>query len=299
MGHPRSRLWPEGVPSGCYLELRGGAVTDHLMTPTPRKADLYVSSYGNYTLKVYREVRLATYGEDFGQTSWVTTEESSEIPRLLGLGPGVSVLEIGCGSGVYALHLAESWSCRITGVDLNREGIRNAKRLAREKKPGGKASFQRCDVSRGLPFADESFAAVFANDVLCHVPGRLSLLREIRRVLKRGGRLLFSDALVMGGMLSQEEIATRSSIGPYFFVPPGENEKLIDGAGLRLLQAKPTTEQAAMISKRWRDAREKRRRALVSIEGKTNFAGLQRFLMCVHTLTSEDRLLRFVYLAEK
>lgn len=269
------------------------------MTPTPQKADLYNTSYGNYALKVYREVRLATYGEDFGQTSWVTTEESLEIPRLLRIGPGVPVLEIGCGSGGYALHLAERYNCRITGVDLNREGIRNANRLLKEKKLGAKASFRRCDVSRPLPFPDESFTAVFANDVLCHVPKRLSLLQEIRRVLKPGGRLLYSDALVIGGVLSEEEIATRSSIGPYFFVPPGENEKLIERAGLRLLRATPTTEQAALISKRRYDARAKRRKALVRIEGKTNFAGVQRFLMCVYTLTSEARLLRYVYLTEK
>src|SRR5437667_8209884 len=47
--------------------------------------DLYNTAYGNYERDLYREVRLETYGEDFGQTSWVTTEESHEIPRLLGL----------------------------------------------------------------------------------------------------------------------------------------------------------------------------------------------------------------------
>ncbi len=45
--------------------------------------DLYNTAYGNYERDLYREVRLETYGEDFGQTSWVTTEESHEIPRLL------------------------------------------------------------------------------------------------------------------------------------------------------------------------------------------------------------------------
>src|SRR6266550_5345070 len=46
--------------------------------------DLYNTAYGNYERDLYREVRLETYGEDFGQTSWVTTEESHEIPRLPG-----------------------------------------------------------------------------------------------------------------------------------------------------------------------------------------------------------------------
>jgi hypothetical protein len=61
--------------------------------------DLYNSSYGNYALTTYGEIRLETYGEDYGQTSWVTTAESHEIPKLLKLSDKSLVLEIGCGSG--------------------------------------------------------------------------------------------------------------------------------------------------------------------------------------------------------
>jgi hypothetical protein len=46
------------------------------------KLDLYNNAYGNYEREVYRDVRIETYGEDFGQTSWVTTEESHEIDCL-------------------------------------------------------------------------------------------------------------------------------------------------------------------------------------------------------------------------
>ena len=56
--------------------------------------DLYNSSYGNYALTTYGEIRLATYGEDYGQTSWVTTAESHEIPKLLKLSDKSSVLEM-------------------------------------------------------------------------------------------------------------------------------------------------------------------------------------------------------------
>jgi hypothetical protein len=45
-----------------------------------RKVDLYSSSYSNYEWEVYRELRIETYGKDLGQTSWVTTDESNEIP---------------------------------------------------------------------------------------------------------------------------------------------------------------------------------------------------------------------------
>ncbi len=263
------------------------------------KVDLYNSSYGNYERDVYREVRLETYGEDFGQTSWVVTEESHEIPRLLELTADSSVLEIGCGSGRYALHIAETFGCVVIGLDLNAEGIRNASALAQQQNLSERARFQLCDVSQPLPFVDATFDAVYSNDVLCHIPSRLALLCEIRRVLKPGGRLIFSDALVVDGMLSNEEVATRSMIGYYLFVPRGENEKLIAAAGFQLTRVTDSTENATLVATRWHDAREKRRSELIALEGETNFEGLQKFLACVRTLTAERRLLRLLYLARK
>jgi len=265
----------------------------------PGKVDLYNSAYGNYESDPYRLVRIETYGEDFGQTSWVTTAESEEIPRVLDLKRESSVLEIGCGSGGYALHVAEKVGCRLVGLDINEAGIRNASHLAQAKGFEAQVHFEQCDVSKTLPFAEGTFDAVFSNDVLCHVPGRADLLREMFRVLKRGGRMLFSDALVIGGMVSHEEIATRSSIGFYFYGPPGENERLMERAGFRGIRVTDTTENASHISERWRDAREKRRDQLIALEGDANFQGLQRFLSCVHVLTSERRLLRYLYFAGK
>jgi ubiquinone/menaquinone biosynthesis C-methylase UbiE len=263
------------------------------------KIDLYDSAYANYAAEVYREVRVETYDQDLGQTSWVSGEESAEIPKLLNLKSTSSVLELGCGSGRYALHLSEQLGCSGVGVDINESGVHNANQLAVDRGLAERARFERCDASAGLPFGDGTFHAAFANDVLCHIPGRLNLLREVFRVLKTGGRMLFSDALVVGGMLSYEEIATRSSIGFYMFSPPGENERLLERAGLELLQVIDTTASAATIAERWSRAREKRKAALFRLEGAERFDGLQRFLNCVHTLTTERRLLRYVYVVAK
>lgn len=265
----------------------------------PPAVDIYNTSYGNYERDVYRDVRLETYGEDFGQTSWVTTVESHEIPQRLKLSPGCSVLEIGSGSGRYALFVAETARCQVVGLDLNAEGTRNASALAERKNLGAQVRFQQCDVSEPLPFGDASFDAVYSNDVFCHIPGRPALLRELWRVLKPGGRMIFSDALVVGGALSNQEIATRSLIGYYLFVPPGENEKLIEAAGFRLLDVTDTTAQAAEVAGRWHDAREKWKAELTAIEGSVNFEGMQKFLSCVQSLTGERRLLRLVYRALK
>jgi SAM-dependent methyltransferase len=264
------------------------------------KVDLYDSEYGNYESDVYQQVRIETYGVDFGQTSWVTTEESTQIPTLLELNSNSSVLEIGCGSGVYALHIAKTIGCSITGLDINAFGIHNANQLALDRGLRPKAHFEVCDVSKPLPFADETFDAIFSNDVLCHIPGRPALLAEMYRVLKPGGRrMLFSDALIIGGIVSQDEIATRSSIGYYLFSPPGENERLIRQAGFTDLEVADTTGQAAGTAARWQQARQKYGDKLLTLEGEQKYSGLQRFLSCVHTLTQERRLLRLLYQARK
>lgn len=265
----------------------------------PAPVDLYNNAYGNYAADVYRQVRIATYGEDLGQTSWVTNEESREIPRTLEIGPRSRVLEIGCGSGGYALQLARTTACSVVGVDLNQAGVRNANSLASEANLSDRVSFEQCDVSTALPFGDAVFDAVFANDVMCHIPGRLAVLQQVFRVLKPLGRLLFSDALVIGGAISHEEVATRSSIGYYIFTPPGYNQQLIKDAGFRLLSAADTTASAAAIARRWQGAREQRKDALIVIEGIATFDGLQQFLSCVDTLSSQRRLLRYLYTAQK
>jgi len=263
------------------------------------KVDLYDGAYANYGSEVYRQVRVETYGQDLGQTSWVTTGESNAIPQMLHVEAGSSVLEVGCGSGGYALHLAKNVGCSIVGVDVNAPGILNANQLASANGLATQARFEQCDASKGLPFKDATFDAVFANDVLCHIPGRPGVLREMFRVLKPGGRMLFSDALVVGGMISREEIDTRSSIGYYVYSPPGVNERLSEQAGFRQVRATDTTGSAASIAKKWHQAREKRREELVALEGKSNFEGLQAFLSCVHSLTAERRLLRYLYVADK
>ena len=261
--------------------------------------DLYDSSYGNYASECYSQIRRETYGEDYGQTSWVSTEESHEIPELLQLSSSSLALEIGCGSGGYAVGLAKRIGCRITGFEINAAGVKTATALAEQKNVSDLVKFEQHDASKTLPYEDNSFDAIYSTDVFCHVPLRKQVLANVRGLLKPGGRFLFTDALVIAGVVSNEELATRSSVGMYFFSPPGVNEQLIEASGLKLLEARDTTESSARLSRRWHDARDKRKDALIAIEGEENFLGVQRFLQCVHTLTSERRLLRFLYTCEK
>lgn len=234
--------------------------------------------------------------------SWTINFRSSMAGTLRSLSSRAScfcTLEVGCGSGGYALHLAENIGCNVVGLDVNASGVHNANQLATARGLAARACFELCDASKRFPFNDTTFDAVFSNDVLCHIPGRLNVLGEMFRVLKPGGRMLFSDALVIGGMISHEEIAKHSSIGYYVYSPPRENGHLIEQSGFREVCVTDTTKSAARIARQWHQAREKRKSELVALEGKGNFEGLHAFLSCVDRVTAERRLLRYLYLADK
>lgn len=274
------------------MQLAGGLVTTNPI-------DLYNNVYSDFAGSVEGAVRRETYGEDMGQSSWLTAQEWLEFADQLGVTVAAEVLEIGSGSGGPAVYLALARGCRVVGVDINEHGVRNATRLAEAGGVADRVQFQTVDAGRPLPFPDASFDAVVSNDAMCHIAERLSVLRDWHRVLRPGGRALFTDAMVLTGPVSHEELATRTSIGFYLVVPPGENERVFREAGFEVLETQDVTGNALEVSRRWYDARAKHREALVGREGHSNFDGLQRFLACVHTLSAERRLSRYAYLARK
>jgi SAM-dependent methyltransferase len=261
--------------------------------------DLYDNVYADFGSGAEAAVRRATYGEDIGQSSWMTAAAWLRFADQLQVRAESHVLEVGSGSGGPAVYRAAMRGGRITGVDINEHGILNGERLAVKRGLVDRVKFQKVDAAKPLPVTAATFDAVISNDAMCHIANRLDVLRDWHRVVRPGGRILFTDAMIVSGLVSHEELAVRSSIGFYLFVPPGENERLITQSGFRLLSSEDATEDAAAIARRWHDAREEHRAALVEREGQANFAGLQRFLACVHRLSAERRLSRYCYLAER
>lgn len=262
-----------------------------------RQVPFYDRTYGHFQLGARERVRRETYGEDLGQNSWLTADEWRTFAGWLGVTAGTQVLDVACGSGGPALALAREFGAQVTGTDHNAEGIATATRMAEQQGLADQVSFVTADAGQPLPFDSGQFDAITCIDAVNHLPGRPSVLREWRRLLRPSGRLLFTDPIVVTGLLSNEEIAIRSSIGYFLFAPPGLDERLLRESGFEVLQIEDRTAQMADIAKRWLDARERYREDLIEDEGEQTFAGTQRFLTVAHTVASERRLSRFAYLA--
>ena len=264
----------------------------------PNQVDLYNSTYSNFQDTVLAEIRRETYGEDIGQNSWITTDEYDTFYSWLGISAGDQLLEIASGSGGPALYLARKFQCQITGLDINEEGIKTANQQALDMGITN-ARFQSADVDQRLPFEAETFDAVMCTDSMNHFRDRLGYLQEWYRVLKSGKRALFTDPVVITGPVSNEELAARSNIGFFLFVPLEVTKELIEQPGFKLIRCEDVTGNIELTSGRWHASRQKHRENLLKIEGEERFNGLQKFFSTVHKLTSERRLSRFVFLVEK
>ena len=263
-----------------------------------KQVDLYNSTYGNFQEWVLAEIRRETYGEDIGQNSWITTNEYDLFYSWLHISPGDHVFEIASGSGEPALYLAKKFKCQITGVDINEEGIKTANQQALDAKIMD-VRFQLADVDQQLPFENETFDAVMCVDSMNHFRDRLGYLKEWQRVLKSGKRAVFTDPVVITGPVSNEELAARSNIGFFLFVPLEVTINLIKEAGFKLIRCEDVTPNIELTSGRWYTSRQKHREALLKIEGEERFEELQKFFSTVHKLTSERRLSRFAFIVEK
>ena len=259
----------------------------------------YDASYGNFQTELYEQIRREAVGEDIGQNSWLTADEQDKFLGWLDLSPGKSLLDVACGAGGPALRIAATTGCFVNGVDIHEQGISTACSLAAQQGLTGIAKFQVVNAAQQLPFPDANFDAITCIDAINHLPNRPHTVAEWARLLKPGGRLLFTDPITLTGPLTNAEIAVRSSIGFFLFVPLGYDERIIVQCGLQLVVSENVTRNMAKVAERRKAAREARSSALREIEGDQAYEAEQEFLAVAACTAEEGRLARFVYVAQK
>ncbi len=119
-------------------------------------------------------------------------ESTLEVAELANLQPSDLILDVGCGLGGTARHLAEQYDCKVTGIDLTQEYIDVGQKLTDMV-----GLSNRVDLRQGsaldIPYEDGSFDVVWTEHVQMNIADKTGFYSEIARVLKPGGRLLFHD----------------------------------------------------------------------------------------------------------
>lgn len=156
---------------------------------------------------------------------------TADLARLTGITADMSVLDVGAGVGGPARALAASHGCRITGVDLSEPFVDAARYLTERTGQSGRVSFQT-GSALALPFNDGDFDAVLLQHVAMNIADRAQLYREIRRVLKAGGKFATYDVVMKGGDLHYPVPWARSSATSFLLTAEATREA-VEKASLR------------------------------------------------------------------
>ena len=122
--------------------------------------------YGRRGSKAERAVELAAIGGNVGANGYTTISQADDLGRRLGLRPGVTLLDVGCGRGYPGLYLARNTGCTVVGSDLPLVSLGAGVRRAARERLGRRASFVAASAVH-LPFRPASFDTIVHTDVLC------------------------------------------------------------------------------------------------------------------------------------
>jgi ubiquinone/menaquinone biosynthesis C-methylase UbiE len=166
-----------------------------------------------------------------------------ELAQSLGLIASAHVLDIGSGLGGPARTVAETYGCRVTGIDLTQAFCDAAATLSGWVGLRDRVVFRQGNAT-SLPFGDAEFDAAMTIHVAMNIAAKDRMYAEARRVLKPGGRFAVYDVLQGEGgeVLFPVPWAREPSIS--HLATPDAMESLLSGAGFRILVVNDSTEES-------------------------------------------------------
>ena len=149
----------------------------------------------------------------YSQRFWVEAPHPfitrERLRAILEPSPGERLLEVGPGTGYYALPVAEwlSPGGRLDVLDVQQEMLDHTLRRAAEH--GIDNITPACADARELPYPDDSFDGAYLVTVLGEIPDQEAALRELRRVVRPGGRIVVGELFGDPHMVTHSALADR------------------------------------------------------------------------------------------
>jgi SAM-dependent methyltransferase len=161
---------------------QSGASYDAVFEAVPRSSTL-------------RQIWRAVYGPDYPEEadpySFVTLTDLRRIAAELGVGPGKTMLDLGCGRGGPGLWVARETGASLVGVDFSQSAVEAARQRAEEFGLGERSRFVVCDAA-AIDLADATLDGAISIDAELFFPDKLQATREVARVLRPGARFVFT-----------------------------------------------------------------------------------------------------------
>lgn len=134
-----------------------------------------------------KESNFFDFAAEVGLTKHIGGIEATEaLIELCHIGKDSYVLDVGCGVGLTPIYIANKYSCRIMGVDINEKMVERSRERASREKVSDRVEFKVADA-QDLPFEDDLFDAVITESVTAFPQDKQKAVNEYVRVTKSGG----------------------------------------------------------------------------------------------------------------
>jgi ubiquinone/menaquinone biosynthesis C-methylase UbiE len=177
------------------------------------------------------------------------TESTETLAELAGITPDSRVLDVGSGVGGPSLHLAATYGCHITGLDLVGTNVGEANDRAKARGLDHLATFETGDAL-DMPFEDNSFNVVWGQDAWCHMPDKEKLIDEVLRVLAPGGDVAFTDWTESNAIKGNERSDLLSAMAAPNIAKIDDYQRYLEARGCNVLVA---DDISALFTAQYRD----------------------------------------------
>ena len=162
-------------------------------------------------------------------------QATREMAELVNLKSTDRVLDVGCGLGGTARHLAEEYECHVTGIDLTEAYITVGSKLTEMVKLSDRVDLRHAGAL-DLPFEAETFDVIWTQHVQMNIADKNRFYSEIARVLKSGGRFLVHDVFSNSGDKPVYPVPWADDESMSVLVTESEARTLIEDAGMKINQ---------------------------------------------------------------
>ena len=129
---------------------------------------------------------------------------NAKVAELAEVSKDSRVLDAGCGVGGTAIYMAKHFGCKVTGISITERQIELAKENAKKEGVDQLVDFQSQNFMQ-TTFPDESFDVIIGMESICYAEPKIDFLKEAKRLLKPGGRLVLAENLQGKEELSDKE----------------------------------------------------------------------------------------------
>jgi ubiquinone/menaquinone biosynthesis C-methylase UbiE len=203
-------------------------------------------------------------------------KESAILAQKAGVSADSHILDVCSALGGPARQLAQTYGCRVTGLDAT---LRMHEEAIRRTKEAGLDDKVDCKLGNALdmPFHANTFDVVWGQDAWCYITDKKRLIDECARVLKPGGLLAFTDWLETGSMTNDEWQALHTfMVFPYMETLEGY-ATLAETAGLTVIEKEDLSSDFAKSIQLYLDnVQHEFRQGILDNYGQEMYDGVER-----------------------